>query len=440
MADTDWDLISSYAGLLCLAGVSIYCGAFDSLPVRPLPRAPRSEREFLFLFLFEQQTTPRDRHVPKQNLIQDDEDEDEENDIPDRMSSTDAWLFPIVGSMALFGMYMVVTYVGKEWINWLLGWYFSIAGVGSVWKSTVSLAKFVIGREKWRTFDRNRILLLQGPLEVVSLSFRTPTLVLLPVGMLPSILYNLSGGSRKSALLTDVLALSFSHNALSILKLDSFQTGCILLSGLFLYDIYWVFGTEVMVKVATSLDVPIKLLWPKSVMFGTERGFTMLGLGDVVIPGVFIALALRYDHARAEKTQRSFTKPYFFVTLTAYVVGLVATMTVMHRLGKAQPALLYLSPACILSLVATAVVRGELGDVWKWSDDPEMSREKTAQEAAVEFRALPDVQNGSSTPQPNGGTDGGRVDAEATNEGEEEGGAEDEVKGKKRKSRGRKKV
>lgn len=89
------------------------------------------------------------------------------------------------------------------------------------------------------------VSLLMCNAEVVSLSFRTPTLVLLPVGMVPSILYNICAGSRKSALLTDVLALSFSHNALSILKLDSFKTGCILLTGLFFYDIYWVFGTEV---------------------------------------------------------------------------------------------------------------------------------------------------------------------------------------------------
>ena len=47
-----------------------------------------------------------------------------------------------------------------------------------------------------------------------------------------------------------------------------------------------------MVKVATTLDVPIKLLWPKSLIFSDSRGFTMLGLGDVVIPGTFIALAL----------------------------------------------------------------------------------------------------------------------------------------------------
>lgn len=35
------------------------------------------------------------------------------------------------GSCALFGLYLVVKYLGKEWINWLLGWYFAIAGVGS---------------------------------------------------------------------------------------------------------------------------------------------------------------------------------------------------------------------------------------------------------------------------------------------------------------------
>lgn len=51
--------------------------------------------------------------------------------------------------------------------------------------------------------------------------------------------------TRRSGLLTDTLALSFAHNSLSLLKIDSFQTGCILLSGLFLYDIWWVFGTEV---------------------------------------------------------------------------------------------------------------------------------------------------------------------------------------------------
>ena len=118
-----------------------------------------------------------------------------------------------------------------------------------------------------------------------------------------------------------------------------------------------------MVKVATTLDLPIKLLWPKSVSFSSERGFTLLGLGDIVIPGTFIALALRYDYFRhsakisqlaevkkgtkghPRPTEESFSqasKPYFVSSLLGYVLGLTTTMAVMHVFGKAQPALLYL--------------------------------------------------------------------------------------------------
>lgn len=147
-----------------------------------------------------------------------------------------------------------------------------------------------------------------------------------------------------------------------------------------------------MVQVATKLDLPIKILWPKSLLFSSARGFTMLGLGDIVIPGTFVALALRYDYARyarnTELTQgnvpttieanssagadhkltnghsiagltkpttaikldevaqakfrQSAPKPYFYAALSAYVSGLATTMLVMHVFHAAQPALLYL--------------------------------------------------------------------------------------------------
>jgi minor histocompatibility antigen H13 len=101
-----------------------------------------------------------------------------------------------------------------------------------------------------------------------------------------------------------------------------------------------------MVKVATSLDAPIKILWPKSVELATTRGYTMLGLGDIVIPGTFVALALRFDAARGRLREGS--APYFRAALFAYVAGLVTTMVVMHTFQAAQPALLYLRYACFL--------------------------------------------------------------------------------------------
>ncbi|RPD59796.1 hypothetical protein L227DRAFT_575784 [Lentinus tigrinus ALCF2SS1-6] len=342
-AGTDWDLISSYAGLLSLACISIYAGSHGSLSKRST-RQPGSEPE-----------------------------EEEEEEV-DRLSSQDAYLFPVIGSVVLFGLYLIVKYYGKEWITWLLQWYFTIAGVGSVGKSLISLSRWTVGDVRWKAFDNIQLMVLKGPRELLSLSLRTPSLFLIPAGSIPSVLYTFGGNAtRRSALLTDILALSFSHNALSLLKLDSFKTGCVLLSGLFLYDIWWVFGTEVMVKVATNLDVPIKLLWPKSVTFATERGFTMLGLGDIVIPGMFVATALRYDYHRASKQQSSsrVVKTYFYGTLFAYAAGLTTTMSVMHFFRKAQPALLYLSPACIISFFLIALSRGELHDAWSWSDELE---------------------------------------------------------------------
>jgi minor histocompatibility antigen H13 len=88
--------------------------------------------------------------------------------------------------------------------------------------------------------------------DIIRLSWKTPSLFLFPLGALPSVLYTFSSGTRRSALLTDILSLSFSHNALSLLKIDTFRTGCILLSGLFVYDIWWVFGTEVVSKNSSS--------------------------------------------------------------------------------------------------------------------------------------------------------------------------------------------
>ena len=103
-----------------------------------------------------------------------------------------------------------------------------------------------------------------------------------------------------------------------------------------------------MVDVATGLDLPIKLLWPKNSQMSKPRDFVLLGLGDVVIPGFFVALALRYDQARflasvpASRAHESFSKPYFLVSLLAYSSSLAATMFIMQYTGHAQPALLYL--------------------------------------------------------------------------------------------------
>lgn len=66
---------------------------------------------------------------------------------------------------------------------------------------------------------------------------------MLPAALAFVAFYSASGG--RSVLLSNILSLSFCNTALAYVRLDSFATGTILLSGLFLYDIWWVFGTRV---------------------------------------------------------------------------------------------------------------------------------------------------------------------------------------------------
>ena len=102
---------------------------------------------------------------------------------------------------------------------------------------------------------------------------------------------------------------------IAMLNLGSTQVGMILLWGLFFYDIFWVFFTPVMVTVAKNIDGPIKLLFPTT---SSWEHFNMLGLGDIVIPGMLLARSTRifpcfslyaFDH----QVQTCFVKMHVFV-------------------------------------------------------------------------------------------------------------------------------
>jgi minor histocompatibility antigen H13 len=190
----------------------------------------------------------------------------------------------------------------------------------------------------------------------------------------------------KNWIVSNIFGFAFALSAVQLITLDSFKTGFILLGGLFFYDIFWVFGTEVMVSVAKNFNAPIKVVFPKTLFVGADEKmqFTMLGLGDIVIPGVFVALCLRYDQHLARLSANppthdkphAFTKSYFYGALTAYIIGLTTTFFVMHTFKAAQPALLYLSPACSLSAVIVAATRGELPQLFSYTADPPVDDKK----------------------------------------------------------------
>ena len=105
-------------------------------------------------------------------------------------------------------------------------------------------------------FERRYTLPLLGNLHIfVSL----PSILITLVSLGLSYSYHL----YHHYLVNNIIAAVFSLQALSSMSIGSYKIGIILLLGLFCYDIFWVFGTEVMVSVATNIDAPIKLLFPR---------------------------------------------------------------------------------------------------------------------------------------------------------------------------------
>ena len=98
----------------------------------------------------------------------------------------------------------------------------------------------------------------------------------------------------KNWIYNNILATMVSINGIQMIFLGNFTNGFIMLIALFFYDIFFVFGTNVMLTVAKSIDAPIKLLFPTDWSASPPK-FTLLGLGDIVIPGIFIAMCLRFD-------------------------------------------------------------------------------------------------------------------------------------------------
>uniref|UniRef100_A0A5F9CD49 Histocompatibility minor 13 n=1 Tax=Oryctolagus cuniculus TaxID=9986 RepID=A0A5F9CD49_RABIT len=201
--------------------------------------------------------------------------------------------------------------------------------------------------------------------EIINYEFDTKDLVCLGLSSIVGVWYLL----RKHWIANNLFGLAFSLNGVELLHLNNVSTGCILLGGLFIYDVFWVFGTNVMVTVAKSFEAPIKLVFPQDLL---EKGleadnFAMLGLGDIVIPGIFIALLLRFDISLKKNTHT-----YFYTSFAAYIFGLGLTICIMHVFKHAQPALLYLVPACIGFPVLVALAKGEVTEMFSYESSAEI--------------------------------------------------------------------
>ncbi|PNP44884.1 hypothetical protein TGAMA5MH_03297 [Trichoderma gamsii] len=229
--------------------------------------------------------------------------------------------------------------------------------------------------------------------------------------------------------LSNMLGYGMCYGSFLLLSPTDFLTGSLVLWGLFFYDIFMVFYTPYMVTVATTLDVPIKLT------FEAASRKSILGLGDIVIPGMVIGWALRLDlwiHyyrkikyestdlkiiekdatsgeiiTRSETKHKEvkapyvdakgnwgeriwtreslglfgskslppdvaaskFSKTYFYASMVGYFLGMMATLAMLLIFKHGQPALLYLVPGVLGSLLFTSLARGEFKELWMYTED-----------------------------------------------------------------------
>ncbi|XP_074641000.1 signal peptide peptidase-like 3 isoform X2 [Tubulanus polymorphus] len=203
-------------------------------------------------------------------------------------------------------------------------------------------------------------------------------------------------------LLMDALGMGLCVAFIALIRLPSLKVSTLLLVGLLLYDVFWVFfssyifRTNVMVKVATrpaenpvglfakklhlqglmreapKLSLPGKLVFPS--LHNAGR-FSMLGLGDIVMPGLLLCFVLRYDAYKKTQTQSleaGMPLPaayyhkitYFHCSLVGYFLGLLTATISSEVFRAAQPALLYLVPFTLLPLFTMAYLKGDLRRMW----------------------------------------------------------------------------
>ncbi|CAH4029027.1 minor histocompatibility antigen H13 [Pieris brassicae] len=283
----------------------------------------------------------------------------ESGERPETMSNRDALMFPVIASCALFGLYIFFQFFSKEYINLLLTGYFFFLGVLALSHLLSPIISVMMPASVSKV--PYHILFTRGDRDVVNYKFTSYDVICLVI----SFVFGLWYLHKKHWIANNLFGIAFAINGVELLQLNNVVTGCILLSGLFLYDIFWVFGTNVMVTVAKSFEAPIKLVFPQDIFVNgfNASNFAMLGLGDIVVPGIFIALLLRFD-----KSLKRNSEFYFRATFTAYIVGLLATIVVMHVFKHAQPALLYLVPACLATPLTLALLKGDLNALFNYED------------------------------------------------------------------------
>ncbi|XP_060708920.1 signal peptide peptidase-like 2A isoform X2 [Hemiscyllium ocellatum] len=304
----------------------------------------------------------------------------------DKTKDSSAVLTPltVVVFVVICSVMIVLLYFFYKWLVYMVIGIFALAAAVSVYNCLAALIKRI---PYWKC----KVPYVQRRIEV-----RLVMLALFCVTM-ASIWVAFRNADRWIWTLHDCLGVAFCLNFMKTLKMPHFKSCVILLVLLLIYDVFFVFITpyftknheSIMVEVAAgsgsttgekrtgnylmgltepvahSEKLPVVIRVPRlmpsvATLCGTP--FSILGFGDIIVPGLLVAYCRRFD------LQTNTSNIYFILCTTAYAVGMVLTFIVLIVTKMAQPALLYLVPCTLLTCVVTAWIRKEVKIFWAGSD------------------------------------------------------------------------
>ncbi|XP_048445796.1 signal peptide peptidase-like 2 [Pyrus x bretschneideri] len=251
------------------------------------------------------------------------------------ISTTSAVLLVVIASCSLVILYKLMS----SWFVVLLVVLFCIGGVEGLQTCLVALLL--------RWFKRTGELYIKVPI-LGAVSYLT--LAVCPFCITFAVLWGVYRNLSFAWIGQDILGIALIITVLQIVRTPNLKVGTVLLSCAFLYDICWVsvskklFHESVMIVVARGDKsgedgIPMLLKIPR--MFDLWGGFSIIGFGDILLPGLLVAFSLRYDWL-ANKTLRA---GYFIWAMIAYGLGLLITYVALNLMdGHGQPALLYIVP------------------------------------------------------------------------------------------------
>jgi signal peptide peptidase-like protein 2B len=188
----------------------------------------------------------------------------------------------------------------------------------------------------------------------------------------------------------DILGIALILTVLQIVRLPNIKVSTILLSCAFFYDVFWVFISpaffheSVMIVVARGYKsdgegIPMLLKVPR--LYDPWGGYSIIGFGDILLPGLLVSFCLRYDWT----ARKSLLRGYFLWSTVGYGLGLFLTYVALNVMnGSGQPALLYIVPCTLGSVLSLGWWRGELKSLWFKGDSLEQF---TVDEARVHSSA-----------------------------------------------------